>query len=109
MDFTKNTHILKFINRVALPLFILPIFWACTGPINQRLENMDHHSERLANEVEHDREYLKTMTDQLKNMSSSLEEFQKLATELSKFIIQQMSATAPPGNTPDISEILDRK
>lgn len=103
--------LLRSVNVLTLLVF-LSLAVGC-GSANDRLERMEsntdklsYNTERMANELEADREYLKAMIEQMKMMATSLNEFQKLAFEMSKLIIQFMAKPEAPGPTDDIDDIL---
>ena len=65
---------------LGLSLLSTTILSSC-GKTNGHLESVDKNTERLANELEHDRQYIQAVTQSLQKMSTSVGDLEKLFTQ----------------------------
>lgn len=77
-----------------------------TGRMADTTEAMQQHTKKLSDELVRDRVYIETITKQLQSMANSLEEFRQLAQALKNFLALLKTNKAPPGETPDLEDII---
>jgi Fe2+ transport system protein B len=105
-----------FISSALLVLSTL-LFTSCLNTTNDHLSGMENNTERLAKEVEADREYIKalleemrlvreSMTSEMKRMADTLVTLQVTSVEVFKLFMEQIFKASPAAKTPDLKDIM---
>jgi hypothetical protein len=75
--------------------------------VEHHMSSMDRNTERMAAELEHDRQYIRELTEQLKLMAESIQALQKMSAEVMQLVIERVFKPQTPSKTPDIDDILN--
>ncbi|MBI3542048.1 MAG: hypothetical protein HY075_02060 [Deltaproteobacteria bacterium] len=73
--------------------------------MDKHMEKMDDNTSRMANELAGYRDYVKTLTEQMKVLADSLSMLQKMSTPMFAMVMSKLSEQ-PPASTPDIDDVL---
>lgn len=71
------------------------------------MEKMDNNTARMASELENDRQYIQTLSEQIKSLAQSLALLQQTASPALSAFMRMMMVNNPPGPSPDLGSVLD--
>jgi hypothetical protein len=89
---------------------VILLFFAISGcgqveQTNQHLGSMDLTTQKMAEEIKRDGEYLAAFTQELKSIAESLKSFELLGNELQS-LLKNTFKPKPPSKTDDIEDVL---
>lgn len=88
----------RVLGFIVIPVLIVAAL--CTGcGTPSHIEEMERNTKRMAAELEHDREYIKSIAE-------SLAMLQKFGTEVVSKIMDMLSVQAKPAPTSDIDDVI---
>jgi hypothetical protein len=74
--------------------------------VDKHMERVDNNTNRMASELEADRTYIRSLTDQIKLLADSLAALEKLSETAFEAVVASVARHSPPGKTPDIDDVL---
>ena len=108
---------LKNSVRFTLP-FVALLAFGCAKEIKRGVttaENIDSNTNRLANELEHDRQYIESISKEISLLTKSISELSEMGKTMFETILMNMGGVKEgddpnsAGTTDDIDDILDEK
>jgi hypothetical protein len=96
---------LKLNPPLIIAAVVLSLGLAACG-VDKHMERVDNNTDRMASELEADRQYIRSLNDQIKLLADSLAALEKLSETAFEAVVASVARHAPPGKTPDIDDVL---